>query len=49
MYKEMAGITNEEMFTAIIERMDSMESGLSGLTDRVESGLSGSAYVYKRC
>ncbi len=34
-------MTNEEMFTAIIERMDSMESGLSGLTDKVESGLSG--------
>ena len=41
MNKEMAGMTNEEMFTAIIERMDSMESGLSGLTDKVESGLSG--------
>lgn len=43
MYKEMAGMTNEEMFTAIIERMDSMESGLTGLgerIDRVEFGLS---------
>ncbi len=42
-------MTNEEMFTVIIERMDSMESGLSGLADKVESGLSGSAYVCKRC
>ncbi len=41
MHKEMESMTNEEMFTAIIERMDSMESGLSGLTDKVESGLTG--------
>lgn len=34
-------MTNEEMFTAIIARMDSMETGLSGLTDKVEIGLSG--------
>lgn len=41
MHKEMKGMTNEEMFTAIIARMDSMETGLSGLTDKVEIGLSG--------
>lgn len=43
MHKEIAGMTNEEMFTAIISRMDSMESGLSGLSEqieKVESGLS---------
>lgn len=36
MHKEIAGMTNEEMFTAIIARMGSMESGLSGLSEQIE-------------
>ena len=41
MNKEIVGMTNEEMFTAIITRMDSMESGLNERIDKVETGLSG--------
>lgn len=46
MYKEMTGMTNEEMFTAVISRMDSMnsrmeamESGLNGRMDSMESRM----------
>ncbi|MDE7248961.1 MAG: hypothetical protein K2N82_03560, partial [Lachnospiraceae bacterium] len=39
MYKEMAGMTNEEMFTAIISRIDSLESGLNKRMDSVEGHM----------
>ena len=39
MHEEMAGMTNEEMFTAIIARMDAMESGLNGRIDNLESDM----------
>lgn len=39
MYKEMAGMTNEEMFTAIINRMDSMELGLNKRMDSIEGRM----------
>lgn len=39
MYEEMMGMTNEEMFKAIIGRMDSMESGLNGRMDNLESKI----------
>ncbi|MBD5472449.1 MAG: hypothetical protein HDR20_06000 [Lachnospiraceae bacterium] len=39
MYKEMTGMTNEEMFTAIIGRMDSMESALNSRMDNLESNM----------
>lgn len=34
-------MTNEEMFTALIARMDSMESGLNKRLDRLESRMDG--------
>lgn len=37
MYGEMINMTNEEMYTAIVARMDSMESKLNGKMDRMES------------
>ena len=39
MYKEMAGMTNEEMFTAIISRIDSLESGLNKRMDSMEGRM----------
>lgn len=41
MYKEKVAMTNEEMFTALIARMDSMESGLNKRLDRLESRMDG--------
>lgn len=44
MHEEMTNMTNEEMFTAIVAHMDSMESvlnGLNGRMDKVESVLNG--------
>lgn len=37
MHKEMEGMTNEQMFTAIMDRMDAMEAGLNGRMDNLES------------
>lgn len=39
MHKEMEGMTNEQMFTAIIRRMDSMESNLNSRLDNMDGRL----------
>lgn len=39
MYKEMAGMTNGEMFTAIMDRMDALETGLNGRMDALEANM----------
>lgn len=39
MYKGMTSMTNEEMFTAITSRMDSMESRLNERMDNLESSM----------
>ncbi len=37
MHKEMEGMTNEQMFTAIIGRMDKLETNLNGRMDNLET------------
>lgn len=37
MDKEMTGMTNEEMFMAIMRRMDTVETGIVNLTDRMDA------------
>lgn len=37
MDKEMTGMTNEEMFMAIMRRMDAVETGITNLTDRMDA------------
>ena len=39
MYEEKTDMTNQEMFTAIMDRLDSMESSINGRIDKLESRI----------